>query len=162
MRTALIAVVAASTLASAAHAAPASVDVTLSPQMAAKAAHLYGVRDVDALAADLRREVTEQMARSTAFDGARIELVLADAVPNRPTFQQLGDTPGLSYQSRAIGGATIEGRIVAADGQVTPVHYRYYSASLRDVRTPSTWSDAQWTFGRFAYELRRGQVLASR
>src|SRR5512143_789321 len=97
----IFALTAAALLASAtaALAAPASVSVTLSPDLQTKAAKTLGVREVDDLAGRLRATVANRLAKTGAYDGARIELVLADARPNRPTFQQLGDRPGLSYQS---------------------------------------------------------------
>jgi len=149
-------------LTSAAQAAPASVDVTVGPSLQAKAEKTYGVREVRDLADDLRRDVERRLAKTGAYDGARIELVLTDAVPNRPTFKQLADVPGLSLQSLGVGGARIEGRIVTADGRVTPVAYRYYESDIRYARHQSTWSDAQWTFDRFAHQLGRGQMVASR
>jgi hypothetical protein len=164
MRIALLAAstVFAAGLAAAAHAGPATVAVTVGPELMAKAEKTYGVRDVQELAAELRKDVSDRVARTGAFDGARIELMIADAAPNRPTFKQLGDTPSLSVHSVSIGGAAIEGRIVAADGQVRPVHYRYYSSTLHDALTTTTWGDARRTLDRFAYELGRGQLLASR
>jgi hypothetical protein len=65
-------------------------------------------------------------------------------------------------QSLSIGGATIDGRIVSADGRVVPVHYSYFSPTLRDVVATTTWGDANWTLSRFAHELGRGQLMASR
>lgn len=164
MRIALFAASAAfaAGLAAAAHAAPAAVDVTVGPELMAKAEKTYGVRDVNQLAADLRKDVARRLERSATYDGARIELVIADAKPNRPTFKELGDRPGLSTHSISVGGARIEGRIVGADGRVTPVHYQYYSPTLRDALGTSIWGDADWTLSRFAYELGRGQLLASR
>jgi hypothetical protein len=149
-------------LSAAAHAAPAAVDVTVGPELMAKAEKTYGVRDVKELAAELRKDVSDRLARTNVYDGAHIELVIADAKPNRPTFKQLGDVPGLSMQSVSIGGATIDGRLVAADGRVVPVHYSYFSPTLRDAVGTTTWGDANWTFSRFAHELGRGQVMASR
>ena len=57
--------------------------------------------------------------------------------------------------------AKIEGRAVAADGAVTPLKYSFYETDIRQAPYRSTWSDAQWTFDRFAYRLGRGQALAS-
>lgn len=147
---------------SAALAAPASVSVAIGPELQVKAQKTYGVKEVERLAGHLRKDVERELTRSGAYDGARVELVLVDAVPNRPTFKQLGDTPGLSYQSFGIGGARIEGRIVAADGTETPVAYRYYEPDIRYAWANWTWSDAEWTFNRFARRLGRGQALASR
>ncbi len=162
MRT--IALVAAALLSSAtaALAAPASVTVTVGPKLQKKAVETYGVRDVDRLAAELRKDVERELARTGAYDGARIELVLADAQPNRPTFKQLSDKPGLSYESFGIGGARIEGQAIAPGGGVTPLKYSYYETDIRQSWGHSTWSDAEWTMNRFAYRLASGKSIASR
>lgn len=148
--------------ATAAVAAPASVTVSVGPELQQKAVDTYGVRDIDHLAAELRKDVERELTRSGAYDGARIELVLVDAKPNRPTFKQLLDVPGLSYESFGIGGARIEGRAVAPDGVVTPLKYSYYETDIRQSWAHATWADAQWTIGRFAYRLASGKVVASR
>lgn len=162
MRTILLAAAALLVSGSAALAAPASVSVAIGPELQAKAVKTYGVRDVNDLADRLQKDVARVLARTGAYEGARVELVLADAVPNRPTFKQLGDRPGLSYESFGVGGAKIEGRIVAADGTVTPVSYSYYEPDIRYSAQNWTWHDAEWTFGRLAYRLGRGQTVASR
>lgn len=147
---------------SAATAAPAQVQVGVGPALQAKAEKVYGVRDVRELADDLRRDVETRLAHNSAYDGARIELTLTDAVPNRPTFKQMGDVPGLSFDSFGVGGASIEGRIVAPDGHVTPIAYRYYETDIRYARHVTTWSDAQWTFQQFTDKLARGEAYAKR
>jgi hypothetical protein len=160
----IIALAAAALLSSAtaAFAAPASVTVTIGPDLQKKAVGTYGVREVDRLAAELRKDVERELARTGAYDGARIELVLLDAQPNRPTFKQLSDKPGLSFESFGIGGARIEGQAIAADGAVTPLKYSYYQTDIRQARAYSTWSDAQWTIDRFASRLASGKAVASR
>jgi hypothetical protein len=160
----IIALAATALLSSAtvAFAAPASVDVTIGPGLHKKAVEKYGVREVDQLAAELRKDVERELARSGAYDGARVELTLVDAVPNRPTFKQLSDKPGLSFQSFGIGGARIEGQAVAADGAVTPLKYSYYETDIRQTWSHSTWWDAESTFNQFARRLGSGKVLASR
>jgi len=160
----ITALVAAALLSSttAAVAAPASVTVTVGPELQKKAVETYGVRDVDHLATELRTDVERELTRTGAFGGARIELVLVDAKPNRPTFKQLLDVSGLSYQSFGIGGAQIEGRAIASSGAVTPLKYSYYETDIRQSWANATWSDAEWTIGRFAYRLARGKVVASR
>jgi hypothetical protein len=160
----IIAVAAAALLASAtaAFAAPASVTVTVGPELQNKAVAKYGVREVDRLATELRKDVERELARTGAYDGARIELTLVDAVPNRPTFKQLSDTPGLSLQSFGIGGAKIEGQAIAPGGAVTPLKYSWYEPDIRQTWANSTWSDAQWTISRFADQLASGKAIASR
>ena len=141
-------------------AAAAEVQVTIGPELQRKAERTYGVRDVQRLADQLRRDVSRELARTGAYDGARVELTLVDAVPNRPTFKQMGDRPGLSFESFGVGGARIEGRAVAADGTATPLSYRWYETDIRQAWPCATWSDAEWTFQRFAYRLGRGPVMA--
>jgi len=143
--------------ATAASAAPASVNVTIGPELQVKAAKSLGQRDVNDLAAELRTQVEKQLAKTGAYDGQRIELELTDVQPNRPTFKQLADRPGLSYESFGIGGARIEGSAIAPDGKVTPISYRYYESDIRYARRGGTWADAEWTIDRFAYRLGRGQ-----
>lgn len=160
----IIALAAAALLSSAtaAFATSASVTVTVSPQLQKKAVEKYGVREVDRLAAELRKDVERELARTGAYDGARIELTLVDAVPNRPTFKQLSDKPGLSFESFGIGGARIEGQVIAPGGAVTPLKYSWYETDIRQTRANSTWSDAQWTISRFASRLASGKAVAIR
>lgn len=162
MRTFLL--TAAVTLAAggAALAAPAAVEVSIGPKLQDKAEKVYGVRDVRELADELKKDVELRLAKTGAYEGARIELTLVDAVPNRPTFKQLGDKPGLSFESFGVGGARIEGRIVAADGKVTPLAYQFYETDIRWARHHATWSDAEWTIQRFAYHLGDRETLTRR
>jgi hypothetical protein len=162
MRITALAIVALLSSATAAFAAPASVTVTVGPDLQKKAVEKYGVRDVDRLAVELRKDVERELARTGAYEGARIELVLADVQPNRPTFKQLSDKPGLSYESFSIGGARIEGRAIAPGGAVTPLKYSYYETDIRQTWARSTWWDAEWTMDRFASRLASGKSIASR
>ena len=140
----------------------ASVEVKLSPELQKKAAEEYGVRDVERLAAELRKDVEREMHRTGVLAGGRLELTLVDARPNRPTFKQLGDTPGLSMESFGVGGAKIEGRAISVDGEVTPVRYDWYETDIRQSRLTTTWSDAEYAINRFAYQLGRGNLYARR
>lgn len=160
----LIALSAAALLlsASAALAAPASVTVSVGPELQKKFEKTYGVREIATLTADLQSSVEKALAENGAHEGARIELVLADVKPNRPTFKQMGDTPGLSMQSFGIGGASIKGRIVDADGSERPIDYSWYESDIRQSYANWTWHDAQWTFDRFARKLARGREVARR
>lgn len=164
MRLITLAIAASAVLAGAgaAVAAPASVSVSMAPDLQAKFTKTYGQREADELTSDLKQVVERSLAKSGAHDGARVELVLTDAVPNRPTFKQLGDKPGLSMESRGVGGAAIKGRIVEADGREQPIAYHWYETDIRQVRGYWTWSDAEWVFDRFAHKLGKGEQLAER
>ena len=159
MRTLALATAALIASGSAAVAAPASVTVTVGPELMAKAQKTYGVRDVNRLADSLKSEVERKLAKGGSLDGARIELVLEDAVPNRPTMQQMSKM-GLSFESFGVGGAAIEGHAVRPDGAVIPLSYRWYETDIRQSAFVSTWHDAEWTFDRFASRLGRDQLAA--
>lgn len=148
--------------ATAAAAQPASVTVTISPELQAKAEKTYGVRDVDRLAERLKGSVERALAKTGAYQGQRIQLELADAIPNRPTFKQLGDVSGLSMESIGVGGAAIEGQSIAPNGDMRPISYRWYETDIRQSFGKATWHDAEWTIDRFAYNLARGREVASR
>jgi hypothetical protein len=148
--------------ATAAFAAPASVSVTVGPELQLKGERTLGMRDINDLARSLQTDVEKRLAKTGAYEGARIDLILVDAKPNRPTFKQLSDTPGLSMQSFGVGGARIEGRVVSTDGAVTPLSYDYFAPDIRWARGESTWSDAEQTFEQFAAKLGRGEKVASR
>ncbi|HEY0104145.1 MAG TPA: hypothetical protein VGB60_11835 [Brevundimonas sp.] len=145
--------------AGAASAEPAAVTVTFGPELQQKAEAL-GERDLAQQADHLTRAVTRTLDRRGALDGARIDLVLTDLKPNRPTFEQIARRPGLDpIRSISIGGAAIEGRITTADGQVIPVSYNWYSTSLADVHGSSTWSDAERAYRRLATNLAEGRYV---
>ena len=146
----------------AALAAPASVSVSVGPELQKTFAKTYGERESRLLTTDLRMSVEKALARTGGHDGARIEITLTDVKPNRPTFKQLGDTVGLSMQSFGVGGATLKGRIVAADGTETPIDYRWYETDIAQSVANWVWSDAELTFDRFARRLAKGQEVARR
>jgi hypothetical protein len=161
MRTLILATAAVLASATAALATPASVSVSVGPELQAKAAKTLGEREINDLAKTLQTTVEQRLAKSNAYDGAKIELVLTDAKPNRPTFKQLGDTPGLSMRSFGVGGAAIEGRAVNPDGTVVPLRYSYTQPDIRWVRGYGTWTDAEDTFEQFAAELSHGKAPAA-
>ncbi len=141
--------------AGAAIAGPAQVQVSIGSELADKADD-YGVEDLARLAERLDREVEESLAASGRFPDAQVRLVIEDATPNRPTFQQLRDRPGLSMESYGIGGAEISGEIVTADGLRQPLSYRWFETNIRNAGL-TTWSDANRAFGRFANRLADGR-----
>ena len=146
-------------LAVATQAQPAAVSVSIGPDLQEKAADLGPrevLREVDRLAVTVRDALTE----SGALQGARVELVLTDLRPNRPTFEQMARRPGLDgHRSISIGGAAIEGEVITATGQRLPVRYRWYSRDLIDVHGYATWHDAERAFDRLAANLVAGRLV---
>ena len=119
----------------------------------------YGARDLRRLEGDVREAVTDALARNGLLgDDDMADLVvtvtLEDAWPNRPTFAQLSDQPGLSYRSISRGGARLSAIIETAEGQqVSAADYEWRTFDLADSATRSTWGDAKRTFDRFADRL---------
>jgi hypothetical protein len=135
------------------------VNVTIGGDLIEEAEDL-GQRDIDFQLERLQRVVTRELGRSGALAGAEVNLVVTDLKPNRPTFQQASDRPGLSvFDSLSIGGATIEGEVVTADGRRLPVRYSRYSTSLADVYGYSTWQDADRAYDRLAANLASGRLV---
>lgn len=136
---------------------PASVSVTLGPDVLERADEL-GLREVEGQASRLADVVRRTLARRGALDGAEISLILTDLKPNRPTMRQMADRPGLDgMRSLSTGGATITGQVTTADGQVHPVAYDWYSTTLADVRGFDTWQDADRAYARLADNLAGGR-----
>lgn len=160
MRAALLMTLAALVAApAAAQAAPVpDVQVAIGPELQRDAVERYGERDVSQLAASLRRDVQRALGRSGVLrPDDRVELILKDARPNRPTYQQLGATPGLSPAfSYGAGGAAIEGQVIAADGAITPLKYQWYEYDIHRGWTRTTWADAEQAFDFFAARLAKG------
>lgn len=143
----------------AAAAQPSAVVVTVSPAFADKAQEL-GERDVQQQVSDLTRTVERVLTRRHALDGARIELVITDLKPNRPTIQQMTDKPGLDgMRSLSIGGAAIEGTVTTAAGEALPVKFDYYTPTLADAFGSTTWTDAQRAYDRLARNLAEGRFV---
>lgn len=141
---------------------PPLVTVVVDAKLATTASSVYGRNEVEVQAQRLRRLVAEDLQRMGVMAGGRVELVLTDIRPSRPTVHQLRHRPGLSFRSSALGGAAIEGRMVAFDGAVTPVSFAWYASDITDSRRQSVWGDAELTFQRFSHRLSRGQLYALR
>lgn len=147
---------------SAALAQAPAVSVLIGPDLQKKAETTYGLREIERLAGELRRDVERSLNRSGALPGAQVELILVDARPNRPTLKQLGDRPGLSYSSFGVGGAAVEGRAISSDGAEIPLNYSWYETDIRQAWGQSTWADAERAFDRFARRLSQGRIYAQR
>lgn len=109
----------------------------------------YGERE----RATLGNMLTRNLTRELGTQAARVEVVVNDVVPNRPTFKQLGDRPGLSFQSYGIGGADISGKAYDRAGNLLgQVNYDWYGDILW-ANTAWTWSDADRAMYQFSRRL---------
>ncbi len=148
------AILAATALASLAMALPASaltVDAKVSPEFQKKLDDDIGAREAATLAEAVTRKVTDVFtARGIQAD--RVVVTIEDARPNRPTFQQASDKPGLDVmRSISIGGAKVSGVAFDASGkEIGRLDYNWYENDLSNVIGSATWTDARTTFARFA------------
>lgn len=116
----------------------------------------YGEKDLAMLTEDLREEFVTDLTKAglTLSDTAALTLkvTITDARPSRPTFRQLSVQPGLSFQSIARGGATIESQLIDASGQVIGTsEYGWYDEDAFDgFGAVGTWNEAKRAFSRYA------------
>lgn len=119
---------------------------------------LFDNRDVEQMKAVLHKKVMRQLTKAGTINpnGVQLKLTLTDLKPNRPTMAQFRDKPGLSFQSIAIGGASIEGQIIAADGtEIGTVSFTWQESWIDQVQGATVWYDARRAFDRFARRFAR-------
>ncbi|MGE0829515.1 MAG: hypothetical protein AB7O04_09205, partial [Hyphomonadaceae bacterium] len=132
--------------------------ITFAPELHAELQENYGEREARVLSGYVDRALQRELTRAGIQNrGIQIETTIIDARPNRPTFQQLIDRPGLdSMGSVSIGGAELSAVLRGADGQALgEVRHRYYESDIRNVMSGSTWHDAQRAIGVFARKVAR-------
>lgn len=164
---ALIVAAAASLMATAAFAAapigPVSqINISIGSWLDQKRIDKVNDRDLAYLKDELRKSVEEQLARTGKLDpngGGRLDLVLEDAINNRPTQQEMSYYPSLSLKSFANGGAEITGVYVAPDGSRTPIGYVRREMDLGEARYASGRGHSQgrsrWRTGTDRGRVRR-------
>ena len=117
----------------------------------------YGEREVDQLRADLGDSVSRALARSAAAP-ARVDLVIEDAQPNRPTFEQLGRSPAFAPQRRRRRRAHFRHGDHGRRRRAPLIRYQWYETDLRPGTGGGTWSDADRAFDFLASDLARGKA----
>lgn len=132
--------------------------VTLGPKVQADAERL-GEREVARQVSRLAEVVGTALARSERDQYVSVRLTLVELKPNRPTFEQVARTPGLSaIDSLSIGGAEVEIEVIGIDGERASSSVDYFSHSLAEVRGFSTWQDADRAYARVASRLADGRL----
>jgi len=136
-----------------------AVQVSIGPALGEKAQRLgFDRNDLQQLQRELYRSVSRALTRAGPGAPVRADLVILDAVPNRPTFEQMGRNVSLSLRSFGLGGAAVGGQLTFADGRTVPVDFRWYETDIRYETANSTWTDAERAFDRFADRVRRGDL----
>lgn len=148
------AIVSLALLAAAPAAFAADIQVRYSDEFQEKLTEDYGPREGEKLTEDIRKDLERELAKAN-IDPARIDVVIEDAQPNRPTMQQMSDKPGLDMlRSKSLGGMDLSG--TAYDAAGTPVgtlQYDWYETNLENVMAAGVWSDAGRASRRFAQKF---------
>jgi len=145
-------------------------EITIGETLAAKTRE-YGEREVEQLVQALRGDLERELRRigrlaDGAAAGGVLNVVLEDAMPNRPTPQQQavgsrprdprgGGTGPMDPRSIFVGGAHVSATLTGTDGALLG-RFDYSWRTRPDVlqsQDAVTWTDASRTFDRFAKRL---------
>ena len=118
-----------------------------------------GSRDLARLLTETEAELVEELtSRGVVIDASApttLRVVLVDALPNSPTFNQISEQPSLSSRSFGEGGASFEGTLVDASGQsLGQFTYGFYETLDRfGFNRRGIWTDADRAISRFANRI---------
>lgn len=119
----------------------------------------YGERELATLTEEIRKDISRELGKE-GITAARIDVTILKAKPNRPTFQQLSDTPGLSLQSFSVGGMDLQATAYDVNEQVLgELEYGWFESDIRWSQGKTTWSDARKASDRFARKF--AKVIAN-
>lgn len=151
MRIAALAAAALATFAIVLPASALTVETKTSTEFQKKLDDDLGTREAKTLTDTLSRKITNVFA-SRGVSADRVIVTIEDARPNRPTFKQATDKPGLDVmRSISIGGAHVSGIAYDASGkEIGRFEDKWYETDIANVVAASTWSDARTSFDRFA------------
>jgi hypothetical protein len=153
MRLALLAIAGAFAL-SAAPAFAVTVETKFSPEFQKKLDKDLGIREAKVLSDSVAHKIEKNFARQ-GVTADHVVVTIDDATPNRPTFGQVSNKIGLDpIRSISIGGAKLSGTAYDASGkELGSLSYDWYETDISQVRGYATWTDAEYTFDRFANRL---------
>ncbi len=124
--------------------------VSFSPEFQEALEEDFGAREGEFLRTTVVDAINTELARRGVSNASGIDVTIVDAEPNRPTMQQLIDTPSLDAGSISIGGAEL--RATLPGGEV--VTHRRYNHTLADIAGPATtWTEARRAIRQFAVKV---------
>lgn len=115
----------------------------------------YGEKDLNRLRDRLEKKLISQLEKEGVKvdqNSSNVLQVQLDKVQNnRPTFEQLSQTPQLSQRSFGMGGAAFSGRVIQNGGEAEgDISYAWFPSLDRDFVSLSTWSDTRRAIDKFA------------
>ncbi len=135
-------------------AAATEVAVTYSDDFAEELTDNYGEREGETLTEEIIEDLDRAFTKA-GVDPARVDIVIVDAKPNRPTLEQMSARPGLdAFRSISLGGMKLTGTAYDADGNVlASQEYGWFENNIRDVVGSGVWTDANRASRRFATKM---------
>ena len=132
-------------------ASATEISVDFGPKIDEEWKDTYGERELEYLSEDVREDLERALEKREAAV-ERVQVTILDAKPNRPTFKQLGDKPGLDFsRSVSLGGMALKGEAFDAEGNVLHAEeYSWFENDIRQSAHRATWSDATRASNRFA------------
>ncbi len=135
-------------------ASAGEIAVAFAPDVTVEWSETYGEREVSRLSEAVHKDFEHALDKA-GITPARIEITILDAKPNRPTFAQLANQPGLDgMRSFSIGGMAMTA--VAYDDAGTVLldrSYDWYERDIRQAQYRSTWGDAKMASDRFSRQF---------
>jgi hypothetical protein len=153
---ALLLAAAAMTLAQGAWAQPVAPEqISYSPEFQTALDEELGAREGEILRRAVADAINDELTRRgvSLAGGPSIEVSIIDAQPNRPTMQQLVDTPGLDWgRSISLGGAELHATLRSSEGvELEEVSHRRFNYTLSELNgAVNTWTEARRAIRRFA------------
>tara|TARA_R110002020_G_scaffold474461_1_gene705965 strand:+ start:20731 stop:21228 length:498 start_codon:yes stop_codon:yes gene_type:complete len=134
------------------------IDVGYSTDFQEKLQEDYGAREGTYLADSVKEDLMREF-KAAGLNVERVSVTIEKATPNKPTFKQLGDKPGLDYgASVSIGGMKLSATAFDANGQeMGNLTYDWFETDLRQAGL-TTWQDAGRASNRFARKFAKGLV----
>ena len=138
-------------VAAAGSASALTVETKFTPDFQKKIDKDYGAREGQELTEIMAAKIQSQFTRQ-GVKADHVTVTIEDARPNRPTMKQISDKPGLDpIRSISTGGAKVSGVAYDASGkEIGTFSYNWYETDIANVIAATTWTDARWTFDRFA------------
>ncbi|MEO0549733.1 MAG: hypothetical protein AAFZ91_07420 [Pseudomonadota bacterium] len=127
------------------------INVTFSEDFNEALEEELGEREGDILSSEIVEDLNRAFER-VGVSPTKVSVTIINAKPNRPTFEQLGDRPGLdASRSIAVGGMKLQATAFdAAGNELTELEYGWFESDIRQSVGTTTWSDARRASNRFA------------
>lgn len=127
------------------------INVTFSEDFSEALENDLGEREGEVLSSEIIEDLNRAFER-VGVSPTKVDVMIMNAKPNRPTFEQLADRPGLDgLRSISLGGMKLQATAFdGAGSELTELEYGWFETDIRQSVGKATWSDAKRASDRFA------------